>query len=138
MGKPTHVPPAKGAHAIKICFNSLCSLAIFQVVTVAVTPQYQAVQVKPTYSSGYGTNTARSVSNVVAAKPASNYGYVSNATQQPAYSTPQPTPTTYSNNASSTATTQSNTPSGAYGKSHNQSECQPNIKVRCSYHNYSF
>lgn len=62
---------------------------------MAVTPQYQAVQVKPTYSSGYGA-TARTVSNVAAAvaKPATNYGYVSNA-QQPAYSTPQPTATSY-------------------------------------------
>lgn len=82
-------------------------------VTVAVTPQYQAVQVKPTYSSGYGTTT-RPVSNVVPAKPATNYGYVANATQQAAFSTPQPTPSTYSNN---TSTTQSS----AANKSHNQS-----------------
>lgn len=62
---------------------------------MAVTPQYQALQVKPTYSSGYGTPTVRTVSNVAVAataKPAANYGYVTNAAQQPAYSTPQPTP----------------------------------------------
>lgn len=47
------------------------------VVTVAVTPQYQAVQVKPTYSSGYSAATTRTVPNVVAnlpAKPAT-YAY---------------------------------------------------------------
>jgi len=66
------------------------------VVTVAVTPQYQAVQVKPTYSSGYGA-TARSVSNVVTPKAATNYGYVANSAPQAAYSTPQPATPAYSN-----------------------------------------
>lgn len=82
-------------------------------MTVAVTPQYQAVQVKPTYSGSYGT-PARTVA---AAKPVTNYGYVGNTTNQPAYSTPQPTATTYTNvpaAANSAATSQSvNTGSGS-------------------------
>ena len=63
---------------------------------MAVTPQYQAVQVKSTYSGGYGSTAARTVSNVAAAvaKPAANYGYVSNASQA-AYSTPQPAAASY-------------------------------------------